>query len=92
MKKQFIGIIFLTLLLTGCYPDGPDYARDLDVVYTQFDETYDFSAKSTFALPDEIVIGVNFVDGDTVPEYMKDIYATPILAAIQANMESNGWR
>jgi hypothetical protein len=90
MKTQFI-ILFLVLLLAGCYPDGPDYAEDIDVVYTNYDQAYDFGAKGTYAMPDQIAIGAELVDGDTVIEYMKPAYATPILQAIEQNMQSYGW-
>jgi hypothetical protein len=90
MKNQFI-IIILVLLLAGCYPDGPDYVEDLDVVYTVFDQQYNFGEKQTFAMPDKIVIGVEIEDGDTVFEYMSAVYATTILESIQRNMEALGW-
>jgi hypothetical protein len=90
MKTQFI-IVFLVLLLAGCYPDGPDYAEDIDVVYTNHDQEYEFGEKGTFAMPDQIATGAEIVDRDTVIEYMNPIYAAPILQAIQQNMESYGW-
>jgi hypothetical protein len=88
MKKLLIAVPFLLL---GCYPDGPDYAEDLDVVYTTYDKGYDFSAKNTFAMPDKIVVDVKIDHGDTTYEYMKPAFADPILDAIQSNMESYGW-
>jgi hypothetical protein len=90
MKTQFIFII-LVLLLAGCYPDGPDYVQDIDVVYTVYDQQYDFASKNTFALPDQIVTNVDIQDGDTVFEYLSPVYATSILQTIQSNMESYGW-
>lgn len=90
MKK--ILIVFSSLLiLGGCYPGGAEYAEDTDVVYTTYDEEYDFSSKGTFAMPDKIVTDVKIDDGDTAYVYMKEIFATPILAAIESNMESYGW-
>ena len=90
MKNLSITILIL-LGLAACYPDGPDYAEDLDVVYTVHDEQYDFGAKNTFAMPDQIVTSVEIEDGDTVREFMNPIYATPILQEIQENMEAYGW-
>jgi hypothetical protein len=90
MKNLSI-IIFILLTLAACYPGGPDYVEDLDVVYTVHDQQYDFGAKRTFAMPDAIVINVELSEGDTVLEFMSPIYATPILQAIQQNMETYGW-
>lgn len=42
-------------------------------------------------MPDKIVIDVEIKNGDTTYIYMKDIYATPILENIEANMENLGW-
>jgi hypothetical protein len=80
------------LLFAGCYPGGADYTEDLDVVYTTFDDQYDFQAAGTYAMPDQIVIDVEIDNGDTIYEYMKDIYATPILQRIDANMANLGYQ
>ena len=80
------------LLFAGCYPGGPDFTEDLDVVYTTFDDQYDFQAATTYAMPDKIVIDVEIDDGDTTYEYMKDIYATPILQKIADNMSNLGYQ
>ena len=80
------------LLSSGCYPDGPDYTEDLDVVYTTFDDDYDFQSQSTYSRPDKIVVDVKMTNnGDTIYEYMKDIYAQPILQKIDENMANYGW-
>ena len=94
MKKIIYGVMFSAmagLTLLGCYPQGPEYVEDLDVVYTTYDEEYDFQAQNTFALPDKIVVDVEIDGGDTTWIYMKDAFATPILNSIVANMEANGW-
>ena len=89
MKKLLIAAV--PFLLLGCYPDGPDYAEDLDIVYTSYEKEYDFSANGTFAMPDEIVVDVKIEDGETTYVYMKTAFADPILASIESNMEEYGW-
>jgi hypothetical protein len=90
MKK--ILIVFASfLILGGCYPGGAEYVEDADIVYTTFDEEYDFSAGSTFAMPDKIVTDVDIKDGETTYVYMKPAFADPILASIKSNMEAYGW-
>ncbi len=78
-------------MLSGCYPDGPENYSDLDVVYTNHQENYDFVSKSTYARPDKIVVDVKISEGETTYVYMEDKYATPILETIDNNMTKLGW-
>jgi len=89
--KKLLTMAAMALLLWGCYPSGPDYVEDLDVVYTNHDSGYDFKAKATYAMPDKIVVDVEIDNGDTTYIYMKDAFATPILASIDQNMQAQGW-
>lgn len=96
MKQFFLKRLFLAALpaslLLGCYPEGPEYTEDLDVVYTTYDKDYDFQAGSTYAMPEQIVVDAEKDDnGDWVPEYMPQAFADPILARIEANMTELGW-
>jgi len=87
----FLVIAALCGMMWSCYPAGPDYAEDLDVVFTTFDKEYDFKDKSTYALPNKIVTDVEIDNGDTTYVYMADAFAQPILQAIERNMTANGW-
>lgn len=89
--KRILLLALPALLLGSCYPAGPEYVEDLDVVYTTYDETYDFQGQSTYARPDKIVVDVEIDRGDTTYVYMKDALAAPILAAIDAQMQAYGW-
>lgn len=84
-------IAFTGFLLSGCYPGGADFTEDYDVVYTNHSSKYDFQSKGTYAMPDQIVVDVEVDHGDTIVEYMKDIYADPILQRIADNMSTLGW-
>jgi hypothetical protein len=90
--KFFMIVSISGLLFSGCYPGGPDFTEDTDVVYTTFDEDYNFTTATTYAMPDKIVIDVEIDDGDTTYEYMKDIYAQPILNKIAENMSARGYQ
>ena len=83
------------LLLGSCYPDGPEYVEDLDVVYTNYDPDFSFADQRTFAIPDSIVLieGQNYVANrrDSVPATVDSVYAKPILALIRKNLASRGW-
>jgi len=64
-------LVALPLVLWSCYPEGPEYTEDLDVVYTTYDKEYDFQAASTYAMPNKIVVDAEKnIGGDWVPEYM----------------------
>ncbi len=89
--KRLLLMALPALLLGSCYPAGPEYVDDLDVVYTTYDEAYDFQAQNTYSMPDKIVVDVEIDRGDTTFVYMKDALATPILAAIDARMQAYGW-
>lgn len=89
MKQKIMALALITslVLFTGCYPDGAEYVDELDVVYTVYDKEYDFQNANTYSLPDKIVI---LGDEDNV-EFIADIYATPILARIDSNLQALGW-
>jgi Domain of unknown function (DUF4136) len=93
--KQILSKIILTtvvgVFLLGCYPAGPEYVDDLDVVYSTYDEVYDFQSQGTYAMPDKIVTDVKIKNGDTTFVYMKDVYAKQLLASIESNMSKFGW-
>jgi len=92
--KRKIGIIFFILdllVLWGCYPDGPEYVEETDVVLIKHNEDYDFESRATYSMPDEIVmITGNVIEGED-PEYIPPEFASQILARIESNMADLGW-
>jgi hypothetical protein len=93
MRKKTLSLLAILggLMLWGCYPNGPTYTEDLDLVLTHHNADYDFAAKSTYAMPNKIVKITGNVQQGELPEYIKDVYATQILQTIADNMESLGW-
>jgi hypothetical protein len=94
MKNRTFSIIAILsgLLLWGCYPEGPTYTEDLDIVVTSHNPDYNFVAKGTYAMPDKIVkITGNLVQGDA-PAFIPDATASQILNRVASNMESLGWQ
>jgi hypothetical protein len=83
-----LGII---MILGSCYPEGPQYYEDLDVVYTNYDDQYDFVSKGTYAIPDKIVkITGELIEGED-PEFVDEPYNSQILQKIEDNMSALGW-
>jgi hypothetical protein len=91
-SKTIILIGTLGIVLLGCYPQGPEYVDDLDVVLTYFNDDYEFASKQTYARPDKIVkITGNLRDGED-PVFIPDATAALILAQIDANMQDLGYQ
>jgi len=92
MSRRAFMMAFVSMLLLGCYPHGPEYTDDLDVVLTYFQDGYDFNSKNTYARPDKIVkITGNLQKGED-PVYIPDATAALILAQIDKNMDDMGWQ
>jgi hypothetical protein len=94
MKKKSLAIIALLIgmFIWGCYPSGPTYTQDLDVVITHHNPDYSFKGKETYAMPDRIVkITGNLQKGDP-PEFIPDAIAAQILTMIASNMTSLGYQ
>ncbi len=92
MKRKILSISALAVLvlLYGCYPAGPEYVEEIDIAYSNYDKSFDFVSKGTYSIPDKIskITG----DPNKPPQYVKDVYAVPILAQINANMQALGWQ
>jgi hypothetical protein len=87
-----------TLLLigvTGCYPGGVEYADELNLVYTNFNNQYDFKSKTTYAIPDSVVEITGDVfndpDGNGKPQFLSAANSKVILDQIKKNMAGYGW-
>jgi hypothetical protein len=94
MKRKILIIVgfFGALLLASCYPDGPDYAEELDVVLTYHNPDYIFGTKTTYAMPDKIVkITGNLQEGDA-PSFIPATTAALILSRIEENMTALGYQ
>jgi hypothetical protein len=93
MKKRIsiVLIVASVLLLWGCYPQGPEYVEDMDVVLTKHNEEYDFTAKATYAMPDKIVkITGDVIEGEE-PSFIPDANAAVMLTTVANNMADLGW-
>jgi len=93
MKRRisFTLLMLGLLLLWGCYPGGPDYAEEMDIVLTKHNDEYDFIAKGTYAMPDRIVMITGDVMEGENPTFLPDVTAQKILARIDDNMKAYGW-
>jgi hypothetical protein len=93
MKQKFLTLAFIVSLglLWGCYPDGAEYYEETDIVYTNYDDSYNFGRKGTYSIPDKIVkITGNLQDGED-PEFVKEPQNTQVLQKIESNMTALGY-
>jgi len=93
IRKRLILTTVLTipLLLLGCYPEGPDYIEDFDLVITNHDPKFDFKSKRTYALPDQVVKLTGTATNSDEVEFVAPEYADIILARIRKNMTEYEW-
>lgn len=93
MKQKFLTLAFIAGLIVfgGCYPDGAEYYNETDVVYTDYDDKFNFGSKRTYAIPDKIVkITKELIEGED-PEFVDEPYNTQILQRIESNMTAMGY-
>lgn len=85
--KFSIGIALLAVI-GGCYPKGPIYYSDSDLVATNYDSGFDFGTQVTFSMPDSVV---HIVDPGTRESNIDRTYDQTILDEIESNMLSRGF-
>lgn len=92
MKNLSMLSISVIIMLTACYPGGVEYYEETDIVHTNFEEDFDFTAQRTYAMPDSVVkITGNLIQGED-PEMIEEPYNTEILQLIETNMQNYGWQ
>ena len=91
MKKSIIFYLGIIVILGSCYPKGPEYFEDLDVVFTNYDDEYNFASKGNYSIPDKIVKISGDLVGDDEPEFVKEPFNTQMLQNMESNMEGLGW-
>ncbi|HEY4286632.1 MAG TPA: DUF4136 domain-containing protein [Puia sp.] len=93
INLQYWLAISLLAFLTGCYPKGPEYTADLDLVYTNYSSDFQFSQRKTYALPDSVIeiTGAVVQNQGGRPTMLSSVYASVILSQLQQGMTKNGW-
>ncbi|HUL04659.1 MAG TPA: DUF4136 domain-containing protein [Gemmatimonadales bacterium] len=73
---------------TSCYPGGPEVAGELDVVATWHNDTTNFKANHTYAMPDTVV-DMSVAGGGM--SSLTHAYDDTVLAVIAAQMQAYGY-
>ena len=95
--KIYKALLFVSLIiLAGCYPKGAEYIEELDIVYTNYYNQFDFKAKVKYSLPDSVIKitgeALNDPDGDQKPEFLPKATGDVILNQIKTNMAAYGYQ
>jgi hypothetical protein len=90
MKYLFM-LASLALLATSCnlYPGSDARTEDLDVIFTQYNDSVDFHTMSTYALLGEVIPIIE--DGSTPNFTISKELEETILTAIETNLAAYGW-
>ena len=83
----WILVTTIPVLIMSCYPGVPSTAEDMDIVGTSYDKEFDFSAASSFSLPDTIIHMVGNGEEDSLG---RD-YDIMIINRVRDQMISNGY-
>ena len=89
--KTIIVNLLIVVILAACYPGGPEYYEETDIVLTEYDQEFNFKAKRTYAMPDNVVnVSGKIIEGEP-PEFIKEPYNTQIIERIELNLSNLGW-
>ena len=75
-KWGLLWILSLPLVLSSCYPGGPEYVEDMDLVATMYDATFDFTKVNTYIMPDTVMPVYdpdNSEDAEPVDKQMQEL-------------------
>ena len=89
--KTIILNLLIVVILAACYPGGPEYYEELDLVLTEYDQEFNFESKRTYAMPDSVVkITGNIIEGQP-PDIVKEPYNSLVIDRIEDNLTNLGW-
>lgn len=86
MKKAFFAI-GIAVILAGCYPKGPTYVSDLDLVATDYEKGFDFGSQTEFFVFDTIVHIIGEAQNDNISRN----YDKRIIKDVRDNMLARGY-
>ncbi len=88
IKTLFI-LAFTGLILQACYPGGPEFVEDYDMVFATKTDNYNYTKNKTYVMPDTI-IDVSDPDDPTTPP-SAGVSPTVVLNQVAANMKNFGY-
>jgi len=86
-RKKLLAGLVLAAAVGGCYPGEILNIQDADIVVTAFDDSFDFSTVSTWAMPD-MVAAIDLDGSNNIYSHAVD---QDILDQIELNMAALGY-
>ena len=75
--------LVLIFLISGCYPKGPEFISDYNLVVTDYDTDFSFGSKKTYFMPDTINFETNI---DDISDERVRQFEELILEGVESNM------
>lgn len=90
--RSFSFIVFATLFIVGCRPE-PEALELVDqlVVSTNYDNTANFAAYATYAIPTDTIGFISETSNDTIIVASRSSFPKPVLQAVNAQMQARGF-
>jgi hypothetical protein len=90
--RSFLIIAVVSLLFAGCRPE-PEAIELVDqlVVSTNYDNTANFSAYSTYAIPTDTIGFISERSSDTIIVASRSSFPKPVLQAVNAQLQARGF-
>jgi len=92
MKRNFLYLLGMGVMLSACYPGGPEFVSDYDLAATQHDQDFNFSTgfpNKTIVMSDSVYeFGNEDPDIDNEWDHRYDDH---ILSTIKQNLADYGW-
>lgn len=92
LSKIFSSLGLITsvvILLSGCYPKGPEYTSDYSLVVTDYAPEFDFGTQMTYYMPDTVYLETNVENPDA--ERIRE-FQELILETLEANMATRDYQ
>jgi hypothetical protein len=83
-------VVALIIVLSGCYPKGPEYIQDYGIVVTDYDPDFDFGSKKTYYMPDTIAFETN-MEGEDIEDKLRE-FEELILNLVENNMSDRNYQ
>lgn len=88
-RLQHLGVAgAFMIVLAGCYPKGPEFISEYNIVVTDYEEGYDFGSQNTYYMPDTMNFETNISD---IKEEDIRKWENLILGEIASNMADRGY-
>ena len=92
IQKFILPILTIAFAFSGCYPGGPEYAEDVDVVVTNYSNEYwEANQPKTYFMPDSLGWILDRDDLDNISDDLTRDYDEFVLGVVEENLAALGY-